>query len=181
MSDHLTPTPHHSESELRRVLTFARPDKKLLIYYLFASFLAGPFFLLPLIPLYFRYHTLHYRFDEQGVQMRWGILFRREINLAYARIQDIHLTSNLLERWLGLARIQVQTASANAGAEMTIEGLLEFELVRDFLYGKMRGVHAPTSPHGQAAVHSDDAVVAALAQVSADLRAVRAALERRHV
>ena len=50
-------------------------------------------------------------FDEEGISVRWGILFRREINLTYARIQDIHLRSNFIERWLNLARIEVQTAS----------------------------------------------------------------------
>jgi hypothetical protein len=35
--------------------------------------------------------------------------------------------------------VQVQTASGSAGAEMTIEGLREFEEIRDYLYGKMRG------------------------------------------
>ena len=43
--------------------------------------------------LYFRYHTLRYTFDEEGIDMRVGILFRREVNLTYARIQDIHLRS----------------------------------------------------------------------------------------
>jgi putative membrane protein len=46
--------------------------------------------------------------------MRWGILFRREISLTYARIQDIQLSSNLVERWLGLAKIQLQTASGSS-------------------------------------------------------------------
>ena len=71
--------------------------------------------------------------------MGWGILFRREINLTYSRIQDIHLVSNIVERWLGLARIQIQTASGSAKAEMTLAGLLQFERVRDFLYSRMRG------------------------------------------
>ena len=71
--------------------------------------------------------------------MRWGILFRREIVLSYARFQDIHLSSNVVERWLGLARIEIQTASGSAKAEMTIEGLMEFEAIRDFLYTRMRG------------------------------------------
>ena len=75
--------------------------------------------------------------------MCWGILFRREIILSYARIQDIHLRSNIVERWLGLARILIQTASGNASAEMTIEGLKEFQEVRDFLYLRMRGVKEP--------------------------------------
>ena len=65
--------------------------------------------------------------------MRWGILFRREVSLTYRRIQDIHLRSGILQRWLGLADILVQTASGSAGAEMTIEGLQEYEQVREFL------------------------------------------------
>ncbi len=93
-----------------------------------------------MLPLrYFRYHTLRYFFDEQGVTVRWGLLFRREVSLTYARIQDIHLVSNIVERWLGLGRVQVQTASGQAGAEMTIEGLPDFEAVRDELYRRMRG------------------------------------------
>ena len=82
---------------------------------------------------------MRYRFDADGVKMSWGILFRREVSLTYARIQDIHLTSNIVERWLGLAEVKLSTASGSASAEMTIEGLHEFELVRDFLYAKMRG------------------------------------------
>ena len=37
--------------------------------------------------------------------MSWGILFRREVIIQFARIQDIHLRSNVVERWLGLGRI----------------------------------------------------------------------------
>lgn len=160
------------------VFSITRPSPALFRYYVLSSFLLGPLFFVPLIYLYFRYHTMRYAFDEEGISMRWGILFRREITLTYARIQDIHLTSNILERWLGLARIQIQTASASAAAEMTIEGLHEFEEVRDFLYSKMRGVRegvtaAPASVSGQ-----DDLVVA-LRETAAALRAVREVLEKR--
>jgi putative membrane protein len=164
------------------IFQIERPDPKLWIYYFLTSFLAGPFFFILLVPLWFRYHTLHYRFDQEGISMGWGILFRREINLTYSRIQDIHLVSNIVERWLGLARIQIQTASGSASAEMTIAGLLQFERVRDFLYSRMRGARdaaAPSpattpapSPSGEA---HDLALV--LAEVAAELRAVRLALE----
>jgi putative membrane protein len=130
------------------IFQLERPDRRLLTYYVLSSLLAGPFFPILLLPAYFRYHTLRYRFDAEGVSMRWGLLFRREIILNYARIQDIHLSSNLLERWLGLARIQIQTASGSATAEMTLEGFTEFESIRDFLYSKMRGLHAhPATRH----------------------------------
>lgn len=116
-----------------------RPDPALLRYYVLSSLLAGPFFVFPLIPLYFKYRSLRYEVDGEGITMRWGVLFRREVSLTYARIQDIQLTSNFVERWLGLARIQVQTASGSASAEMTIEGVPTFEAMRDFLYSRMRG------------------------------------------
>lgn len=117
-----------------------RPDGSLLTYYVLISLVTGPAFPFVFLYYYFRYQSLRYEFDDEGVTMRWGILFRREISLTYARIQDIHLTSNVVERWLGLARVQVQTASGNAGAEMTIEGLKDFETIRDELYSRMRGV-----------------------------------------
>jgi putative membrane protein len=130
---------------LADVFKIERPAPALMKYYLLVCLLTGPLFVIFIVPCYFRYHTLRYRFDREGISMRWGILFRREINLTYTRIQDIHLTSNIIERWLGLARIQVQTASGSSSAEMTIEGLHEFEHVRNFLYARMRG-HAHEAP-----------------------------------
>jgi uncharacterized protein len=156
------------------VFSIQRPAPALMKLYVVTSFLFGPFFFLALIPLYFRYHTMRYAFDEEGISMKWGILFRREITLTYARIQDIHLTSNFIERWFGLARIQIQTASASAAAEMTLEGLHEFEEVRDFLYSRMRGVKEVT-PAAAAAPGND--LAAALREVASELRAVRELLE----
>lgn len=132
----------------QRELPFVRlpvtlaPDRSLLTYYLLGSLLLGPFFIFAMIPAYFRYHTLRYDIDEQGITMRWGILFRREVSLTYARIQDIQLSSNLVERWLGLAKIQLQTASGSSSAEMTIEGVREVDALRDFLYARTRGAGA---------------------------------------
>ncbi len=165
------------------IFQIERPDPKLWTYYILASFLAGPLFFVALVPLYFRFHTLHYRFDQEGISMGWGILFRREIHLTYSRIQDIHLVANFVERWLGLGRIQIQTASGSAKAEMTLEGLLEFEPVRDFLYSRMRGARdaaaaAPTSTTGAAApAEGSPELAAILAEVAAELRGVRLALE----
>ena len=178
----LTEAPPHTDAELARVLSITRPHSNLMGYYALASLLAGPFFFIPLVPLFFRYRTMRYRFDSDGVKMSWGILFRREVSLTYARLQDIHLTSNLVERWLGLAELKLSTASGSASAEMTIEGVQEFELVRDFLYAKMRGSRDKRrgAPDARgASAESSDPVVAALRQVSEDLRAVRLALETR--
>ena len=172
-----------------------RPHAALLAYYALSSLACGPAFIV-LFPLrYFRYRTLRYEFDDEGVTMRWGVLFRREVSLTYSRIQDIHLTSNVLERWLGLAKIEVQTASASAKAEMTIEGLREFEAIRDLLYSRMRGAserHArggaapagtPALPGQQMtalpAASAETELAAALHAAAAELRALREELARR--
>ena len=174
-------TPSLSPEEIFRI---ERPDASLMSYYVLASLVAGPFFLFVLIPLYFRYHTMRYGFSEEGVSMRWGILFRKEINLTFARIQDIHLTSNFVERWLGLARIQIQTASGSAKAEMVIEGVTEYRALRDFLYSRMRGAKGlAATPAVRKDVAQTDAtpsteVASILREAVAELRAIRTAVER---
>jgi putative membrane protein len=174
-----------------------KPHPNLLRYNLLTALVLGPFIILAAVPMYFRYRTLRYDVDGEGITMRWGILFRREVSLAYARIQDIQLTSNVLERWLGLARIQLQTASGSSSAEMTIEGILDVEAMRDFLYSRMRGTAdpAPAGQHGRnaadlgplnegagpwsaasAAGRGPAASVAEVAQLTAALDAVAAEL-----
>jgi putative membrane protein len=167
-----------------RIFAIERPHSSLLTYYLFASLLLGPLFLLLLIPRLIRYITLRYRFDSEGISMAWGVLFRREVYVAYRRIQDIHLRSNAVERWLGLARVHVQTASGSAEAEMTIEGLREFPMIRDFLYARMRGLEEPASGGDDGGAQdappsrADDALTEALREVAAELRKTREALGR---
>jgi putative membrane protein len=163
------------------ILAIERPHSKLWTYYLLKCVAIPPAFPILVLPMYFRYHTLRYRFTAEGISMSWGILFRREIIIHYARIQDIHLRSNVIERWLGLAKILVQTASGNAAAEMTIEGILEYESVRDFLYSKMRGVkdraHVPPSaaPISGIATHGENPseLATVLREVATELRLLR--------
>jgi uncharacterized membrane protein YdbT with pleckstrin-like domain len=174
-----------------QILAIERPHENLMTYYALSSLAAGPFFPIVLVPLYFRYHTMRYRFSEEGVSMQWGILFRREINLTFARIQDIHLTSNFVERWLGLARIQIQTASGSSRAEMTIEGVREFKSLRDFLYSRMRGARSLTQPAASPRAAGEisrsaapgagelSEVAAVLREAVGELQEIRAALERR--
>ena len=164
-----------------QVLAIERPHPQLLKLYIIRAVLTGPGFVVLMPLLYFRYETMQFRFDAEGVHMRWGILFRRQINLTYARIQDIHLTSGFIQRWRGLADIRIQTASGSAGAEMTIEGLLEFEAVRDFLYARMRGTRKPASAAtpASASTHETAETVALLREAVHELRAARQAIERR--
>lgn len=164
------------------ILAIERPEPSLLAYYVLSCFGWGPAFPLRVLLGFFRYRTLRYHITHEGVSMSWGALFRREIHLTYARIQDIHLTSNVIERWLGLARIQIQTASGAAKAEMTIEGIAAYQALRDFLYGKMRGARGDDRPQAARApspAGGDAELSAVLRDVAAELRALREDLRAR--
>lgn len=157
-----------------------RPDSALLKYYFLISLLSGPAFPLAFVPLLFKYETLRYRFDDSGVSMSWGFLFRRETYLTYRRIQDIHLTRNLLQRWMGLATVSVQTASGSATPEMSIEGVLAANQLRDFLYSQMRGAKGEAAPTADAAAAATPAPTAGEHdEALALLREIRDELRRR--
>jgi len=171
-----------------------RPHPALMTYYVIRAVLTGPGLVVLLPYLYFRYHTLRYRLDEEGIHMKVGILFRRETNLTYARIQDIHLRSGVLQRWLGLASVQIQTASGSAGPELVIEGFKEYEMIRDFLYTRMRGyqtrgVSAPAEKEtaapgvstaaGEPSAGSESELVKLLLAIRDELRRTRELLEAR--
>src|SRR5215510_7320781 len=73
------------------------PSPQLFKYYVLKAIASTIAFPLTMTLLYFRYHTMRYRFDAEGIHMRWGILLRREIMLNYSRIQDIQLWSNVIQ------------------------------------------------------------------------------------
>jgi putative membrane protein len=168
----------NATADASRIFALERPSPKLWTLYLIRAVLTLPGIVIALPFLFFRYYTLRYRFDEEGIHMRVGILFRREVNITYARIQDIHLTSGFIQRWLGLADVQIQTASGSATAELTIEGFHEFELIRDFLYARMRGAREPHKPQ-TAAPGAEAEMIQLLHGIRDELRETRALLAAR--
>jgi hypothetical protein len=165
--------------DVEAIYRISRPAPRLLGLYFLRALLGLPLF--PILFLLFLriYLTLKFEFTDEGVTMSWGRLWRKEVYLTYARIQDIHISRDLFQRWLGLGTIHVQTASGSYKPEMSIEGLLEYEMVRDFLYSRMRGatsagvtadVGNPTTTPGSVGV---------LEEIRDELRSIRHTLESR--
>lgn len=165
----------HGRVDPRTIQALTRPDKSLLTLYIFYAALTAFAFPITIIPLYFHFKTLRYRFDDRGVSVSYGILWRRESYLTYSRIQDIHVSRNIIERWLGIGTVEIQTAAGSAQAEERITGIREYADVRNFLYARMRGHAVPVVGQPQPAV-------ATLTAIRDELRAIRLLLEgRRHV
>ena len=151
----------------KRVHAITRPEKGLLVIYVLTALLSCFMFPIILLPLFFRYETLRYRFDDEGVFMSFGVIFRREMQLTYARMQDIHLSQNILERWLGIGTVTIQTAGSGSAAHMGIVGVRDCESIRDYLYARMRGVRD----------HKPAPTDAVLAEIRDALREAAAALK----
>ena len=130
---------HLREVDADAIFGLTRPDRKLLTLYVIYSLMSNVAFPFVFLPLYFRYITLRYRFDKEGVAVSHGLLWRRESYLTYARIQDIHVSRNIFERWLGIGTVQIQTASGSSSAEESISGVTQFHEIHNFLYARMRG------------------------------------------
>jgi putative membrane protein len=164
--------------------TITQPHERLLTYYFILALLSLLAFPVTMIVLYIKYRTMGFRFDHEGIWKRQGLLWRHETNVAYRRIQDIHLTSGIIQRWLGLATVSIQTAAGSSTAEVTIDGVLEAEALRDYLYTKMRGVRDgahPVAPvaEGASSAGAHDETLALLTEIRDSLRQLETGLRGR--
>lgn len=153
-----------------------RPDPALMRYYILVALCTTVGFPFVLWPLAIRYFTLRYQFDKDGVAMSWGWLFQKQIYLTYRRIQDIHVKRNIFQRWMGLASVELQTAAGSSSAEMNIEGILNPEPLRDYLYAQMRGASgaAPTDNSTETTcIPGTDEALALLREIRDHLRTIQ--------
>jgi putative membrane protein len=168
-----------------RVQAITTPDPQLWTLFIIYSVLSNVALPFVILPFFFKYKTLRYRFDDDGVSVSYGLIWRRETYLTYARIQDIHVTRNIFERWLGIGTVKIQTASGSAAATESILGLTQFQAVRNYLYARMRGhrgVRSNAELSGGTgtpalAAGSYAQAVEALTGIRDELRAVRELLE----
>jgi putative membrane protein len=106
------------------------------------------------------------------------MLWRRETYLTYARIQDIHVSRDIFERWLWLGAVQIQTASGSSSAEEAIVGEREFNEIRNILYARMRGHKLKFRGESPPSTSIDEM----LTGIRDELRIIRERLEaKRHV
>lgn len=75
-----------------------------------------------------RYDAWSYDVQDSEVRVRRGVFARTTSLIPLGRIQHVDTRQDLVERWLGLARVVIYTAGIR-GAELTIPGLAERDAV----------------------------------------------------
>ncbi len=96
------------------------------------------------IPKY--YDTMLYKLTPNEIVWRRGVWFRNTGIVPYNRITNIDIVQGPISRNLGIASIKIQTAgysgpSGGGGmlAEIRIEGMEQFEELRELIMGFVRG------------------------------------------
>lgn len=80
--------------------------------------LAGALFVLFLLIWYprARYRAWRWRLTDIAIELRYGVLVHRHEAVPYFRVQQIDISQGPLDRLLGLATLQVTTASSTGSA-----------------------------------------------------------------
>ena len=118
------------------VLIFALPAVDLGIS---LPILAVLIFVVYWIPKY--YDTMVYKLTENEIVWRRGVWFKRTGIVPYNRITNIDIAQGPISRKLGIAALKIQTAGYSgqkARAEIRIEGIKQFEELRELIMGFIR-------------------------------------------
>jgi uncharacterized membrane protein YdbT with pleckstrin-like domain len=141
-----------------------------LLWWLPAVFLAGPYC-----------RSLKYEIQEEEVIVRGGIWTRTVKHVPYRTVTNLTVKRGLLDRWLGLGTLDIQTAgmSGTSSAEQSLAGLENAQEAYALVAAELRRFRGNMAP--TAAEIEDEAVPSAevLRAILADVRAIREALERR--
>lgn len=140
------------------------------------------------------YELRWYMLSDRAIRIREGILTIREKTMALANIQNISIKQGPLQRYLGIADVEVKTAGGggeagdagkkgNVGEPMHVgyfRGVANPEEIRDLVREGVRrqrdaGLGDPDEVHTPAA---DDDLPGAVAELLTQARALRGAVER---
>lgn len=64
------------------------------------------------------YRRWRYAVTDDGVELRHGILVRRESSIPHFRVQHIDLEQGPLDRWRGIVKLKISTASPHTDAQL---------------------------------------------------------------
>jgi uncharacterized membrane protein YdbT with pleckstrin-like domain len=147
-----------------------------------AVLLAAFGFLTWWIPAFFR--TADYRLTDDEIEYRRGVFFRQKTTIPYNRITNVDAAQGPVQRLVDAGQVGIHTAGygGQMGAELTIDGISDYEDVKDQILAKVRRRPAEATESGEEAdelttTRSDFARESETEAVLGELRRIRELLE----
>ena len=92
----------------------------------------------------------YYDANESFVTIKKGVFAPTEIHIQYAKIQDVYVDQDIIDRIMGLYDVHIASATVSSGIEAHIDGVEQAaaEGLKNLLLQKLRrgGITAPLSP-----------------------------------
>lgn len=141
------------------------------------AILAIPALIIAVVPDVLAYVAIHLKYDttwyvltDRSLRIRRGIWVIHETTITFENIQNVVVDQGPLQRYFGIASVQVQTAGGGTGPHGTpntahlglLEGLDDAERIRDLILSKLtRSKHAglgderADDKHGLSPAHAE--------------------------
>jgi membrane protein YdbS with pleckstrin-like domain len=106
----------------------------------------------------------YYSNDEHFITIKKGVFAPTEIHVQYAKIQDVYVDQDILDRMMGLYDVHIASATATSGIEAHIDGVEQAAaegLKNMFLTSMKNATYAPAAPQAVAAPGATMAAMAA--------------------
>ena len=89
------------------------------------------------------YFSFRYRYDDNELVIRHGIIFRNQRHVPYDRIQNIDAIQNVLHRLLHVVEVRIQTGGgAEPEATLSVLALDDLDEMRRRVFGLTAATHA---------------------------------------
>ncbi len=127
------------------------------------------------------YESLHYEIHEDEIIVRAGILTKSVKHVPFRTVTNLTIKRGILDRWLGIASLDIQTAGMSGSTgepEQSLVGLEDVQQVYDMVVTALRRFRGTVSPTGESADAGGSTSSEALNAILGEVRAIRQALEQ---
>jgi hypothetical protein len=95
-----------------------------------------------------------YRLTPEEIQYRRGVWIKKQSEVPFKRVTNVTTSEGPIQRWLGAGSVEIHTAghSAQSGAEMKVQGVEDFEDIKEQVMNEVREHRGVAEDEGETGV-----------------------------
>lgn len=68
------------------------------------------------------YNHFHFSVEDEGLRIEYGIINKRHVTVPFRQIQNVNITRTLIDRILGIGKLEIESAGSSHGVKKDIVG-----------------------------------------------------------